>query len=126
MSDGEGREVVIPGLSGRWWEITERYDYDADKCRCPHCGGLGCPWGGWFTCGDCSCKAVIETGQAFIAGHAMVDEEVLAELERCTKDVNCVWPHEVVARTRHRKEEVDASLARLVAADKVRLAFGGA
>ena len=58
-------------------------------------------------------------------GDAAVDQVVLAELERLTKDVNCVWPHEVVVRTRHTKKEVDASLARLVAADKVRLVFGG-
>ena len=67
MADSERRTVEIPGLSGRWKEIAERYDYDVDKCLCPNGGELGCPWGGWFCCDYCSCKAVVETGQAFVS-----------------------------------------------------------
>ena len=67
MADGELRTVEISGLPGRWKEISERYDYDADKCLCPNCGELGWVWQRWFSCEDCSCKAVIETGQAFVA-----------------------------------------------------------
>ena len=67
MADGERRTVEIPGLPGRWKKIAERYDYDADKCLCPNCGEVGCPWGGWFSCDYCSCKAVVETGQAFVS-----------------------------------------------------------
>ena len=59
--------VEIPGLPGRWREIAERYDYGAAKYLCPNCGEFGRPWAGWFSCDSCSCKAVVETGQAFVA-----------------------------------------------------------
>lgn len=43
-----------------------KYDYPKDKCKCPVCGGLGIPWGGWFSCERCSCVALVDTGQAFV------------------------------------------------------------
>lgn len=56
----------IPGLQGEWVEIEAKYDFDGDKCRCPACGGLGMPWQGWFSCENCSCKALVKDGRAFV------------------------------------------------------------
>ncbi len=58
--------VHIPGLSGQYVEISERYEYAVDKCHCPACGGLGTPWGGWFSCEECSAKALVEDGRCFV------------------------------------------------------------
>lgn len=58
--------VAIPGLPGRWREIAARYDYPGAPCRCPKCGGLGVPWGGWYSCEDCSCVALVADGRAFV------------------------------------------------------------
>lgn len=51
--------------------IEARYDYEADKCRCPACKGIGVPWGGWFTCDDCLAVAVMADGRCFV----LADEE---------------------------------------------------
>lgn len=58
----------IKGLPGTWRKLHGvTYDYDgADRCKCPSCGGLGSPWGGWFSCGDCDCHAWIETGEVIL------------------------------------------------------------
>jgi len=59
--------IEIPGLPGRWYQIEARYDYQNDKVRCPNCGGLGMPWGGWFSCDTaCQCVALVEDGRAFM------------------------------------------------------------
>jgi len=59
--------VEIPGAVGGSTRvlIEARYDYEVDKCRCPNCGGLGIPWGGWFTCDDCLAVAVVADGRCF-------------------------------------------------------------
>jgi hypothetical protein len=63
MSD----DITIPGAPDNPYRaIAERYDYDADKTRCPSCGGLGMPWHGWFACERCRCVAVVEGGRAFV------------------------------------------------------------
>ena len=66
MADLAYPVVRIPGLSGEYVEISERYDYAKDKCRCPACGGLGTPWGGWFSCEECSAKALVKGGRCFL------------------------------------------------------------
>lgn len=47
-----------------------RYTYVAgdamQSCACPGCGGLGQPWAGWFTCGECPLLAVVEDGRCFM------------------------------------------------------------
>lgn len=66
-TDHQQTTIEIPGLSGQWRQIEARYDYAADKCKCPNCGGLGIPWGGWFSCDtSCECVAVVSDGRAFV------------------------------------------------------------
>ena len=60
-----GDFVEIRGL-GRYVRIAAKYDYAKDKCRCPACGGLGMPWGGWFSCEDCEAVALVTGGDCFI------------------------------------------------------------
>lgn len=43
-----------------------RFDYAADKSKCPACSGLGFPWSGWFSCEDCGAIAVIADGRVFV------------------------------------------------------------
>lgn len=60
--------VTIPGAPRNpYTEISARYDYALDKCKCPNCGGMGMPWSGWFSCDSCSCIAVVATGRAFVS-----------------------------------------------------------
>lgn len=78
MREGAAKYLVEPGTvidipnspCGRYTALNLvqfKYDYDAgDRCDCPVCKGLGIPWGGWFHCEDCSCIALIETGQCFV------------------------------------------------------------
>ena len=67
-----GETVEIPGLGVRVVAPgTLRYDYAAAPSRCPACGGVGMPWGGWFSCdGDwdrhCGAVALVETGEVFL------------------------------------------------------------
>jgi hypothetical protein len=58
--------VKIPGLSGRYAEVPERYDYEGDRSRCPVCGNLGMPWAGWFSCEGCTAKALVSNGRTFV------------------------------------------------------------
>lgn len=59
--------VHFEGLSCPYREIQARYDYAADKTLCPHCGGRGVPYAGWFTClQSCGCIALVEDGTAFM------------------------------------------------------------
>lgn len=58
--------VQIPGLSGQYVEISERYEYEVDKALCPACGGLGMPWNGWFSCESCTAKALVADGRCFV------------------------------------------------------------
>lgn len=62
-----GEIVEIPGAVGgsRRVLLEARYDYHKDRCRCPACGGVGAPWGGWFTCDDCLAVAVVADGRCF-------------------------------------------------------------
>jgi hypothetical protein len=62
----EGEIVTIDGLGQRQRVAGKRYNYAADKCRCPVCGGIGYPWAGWFNCDDCPAKALVETGEVFM------------------------------------------------------------
>lgn len=64
----EGALIEIGGLPGKYCQIASPYVY-ADpmkRCTCPNCGGLGMPWGGWFSCEDCSCVALVKDGRAFV------------------------------------------------------------
>jgi hypothetical protein len=76
-----GRVISIPNAPcSRYVALSTdqfKYDYNGgDKCKCPVCGGRGIPWGGWYHCEDCSCIALIDTGQCFVkvegrtCGHA--------------------------------------------------------
>lgn len=58
--------VHIPGLSGQYREISERYDYKRNRNRCPACEGLGTPWRGWFSCEECTAKALVKSGRCFV------------------------------------------------------------
>ncbi len=64
-----GEIFEIPNLSGKWVEIDARYDYAADKCKCPVCGGLGVPWSGWFSCEKQEHKSLVEGGRTFVKVH---------------------------------------------------------
>jgi hypothetical protein len=62
-----GDVVEIGGLSGKYEILSQLYDYRRDRCTCPHCGGLGFAWRGWFTCEDkCETVAFIPTGEVFL------------------------------------------------------------
>jgi len=55
--EGFGPARIVPGV---------RYDYDKDPMHCPWCGGVGCPWGGWFVCDgrhSCGGVAFVQTGE---------------------------------------------------------------
>ena len=62
-----GEVVKFDGHPAMFVRVGARYDYDADKHRCPVCGGIGMPWRGWFTCDteDIETIAIIETGEVF-------------------------------------------------------------
>ena len=60
-----GELVEIPDLGPRI-KVAQVYSYDEDPSRCPVCNGLGFPWGGWFSCDDCSAVALVKTGETFI------------------------------------------------------------
>lgn len=60
-------EVTIPGAPHNpYQQIAARYVYDADKTKCPACGGTGIPWRAYFSCEDCYCVALVYTGHAFV------------------------------------------------------------
>jgi hypothetical protein len=63
----EGDIVNIPGAPGgeRRVLLAARYDYQAQRTKCPACGGLGVPWKGWFTCDDCLAVALVSDGRCF-------------------------------------------------------------
>lgn len=56
----------IPGLGKRHKHPTARYTYAEAKSKCGACGGLGIPWGGWFSCEECPAVALVSTGEVFI------------------------------------------------------------
>ena len=60
------KSIKINGLKGTWSEISARYDYTKDKCKCAACGDIGIPWGGWFSCERCTAKALVHDGRVFI------------------------------------------------------------
>jgi len=63
----EPAEIVeIPGLTGRFVEVAARYDYAVDKNRCAVCGGLGFPWGGWFSCESDYHYSLVNGGRSFL------------------------------------------------------------
>lgn len=76
-----GDVVEIPGLGSRVVASeTVRYDYAADSTRCPACGGMGLPWGGWFSCDNwrttCGAVALVSTGQVFLPQRGKTPSEV--------------------------------------------------
>ena len=58
--------LEIPGLSGKWTEVSARYDYSGDKCKCPVCSKLGFPWGGWFSCESQEHVSLVADGRTFV------------------------------------------------------------
>jgi hypothetical protein len=62
-----GDIITIPGAPTNPYIVRTdiRYDYKANKSKCPVCNGLGFPWRGWFTCDDCLTVAVIADGRVF-------------------------------------------------------------
>ena len=62
-----GELVDIPGSPARRYVTTDlKYDHKKDKSQCPVCGGIGVPWHGWFSCGDCEAIALVTEGTAFL------------------------------------------------------------
>ncbi len=60
-----GEMAHIDGF-GEAARVAGRYDYEADKCRCPVCGGIGAPWFAWFSCYQCPAIALIDGGPCFL------------------------------------------------------------
>jgi hypothetical protein len=60
-----GEIVEIAGL-GMMVCVFGQYDYEADKCHCPVCQGIGYPWGGWFRCDVCPAIALVSSGECFM------------------------------------------------------------
>jgi hypothetical protein len=61
--------------------IMRRYDYAHLPTTCPACGQLGTPWGGWFSCEDCRCIALVESGEAFVPVGTMLTDRMMTPTE---------------------------------------------
>ena len=61
-----GDIVMLEGAAFKRMPNDIRYRYKVSKITCPLCTGVGCPWGGWFTCDSCGAVALVDTGETFI------------------------------------------------------------
>ena len=61
--------------------IVRRYDYQHLPTTCPACGQLGTPWGGWFSCEDCQCIALVEDGLAFVPEGTVLTDRMMTPSE---------------------------------------------
>lgn len=66
MSEEPSGALAVQGL-GRVMRVGAHYDYENNASRCGICGGLGMPWGGWFSCEDEPAHvALVGTGECFL------------------------------------------------------------
>lgn len=67
-----GEVISLRGTRQRYMLVRRIGAVDTNACRCPLCGGLAMPWGGWIHCdGDMHCLAItfIETGEVLLPVH---------------------------------------------------------
>lgn len=72
----DGHDVI------RFRRIEGHYDYSNAPCKCPVCGGLGIPWGGWFHC-DSKCATTVAQAHSLIEGSNLSasDKMLVRELQ---------------------------------------------